>query len=135
MLQTVHEELKIIHRDVKPENIFLSRNQNNLEILLIDWSSAVTENLKCAYAGTPLYGEKIDRCRKHVPLQALDLRCFVRTAFALSKQCIPDADNNHDDADKYWLSIASACPQFARAMALADACDCDGLESFCNNIW
>ena len=135
VLLRVHREMNIIHRDIKPENMFLSHNGSNYDLILSDWSSAVKENKECSYVGTPLYGEKPYENRMHIPSRCLDLRCFVRTAFALSKQCIPAVENTHEEATTYWTNISSDYPQFAHAMTLASDCDYDGLSDAFNKIW
>jgi serine/threonine protein kinase len=85
VLEFAHQN-NIVHRDVKPENIFLDRTDHS-KITLNDWSSAAKIGVNCPYQGTPLYGEKF--CQSHIPSPELDLRCFVKTAFTLSKQRPP----------------------------------------------
>jgi serine/threonine protein kinase len=54
VLESAHE-MEIVHRDVKPENIYLnSRN----EIILSDWGSSAPLRICSTYEGTPLYGEQ-----------------------------------------------------------------------------
>jgi serine/threonine protein kinase len=84
-LEFAHQN-NIVHRDVKPENIFLDQTDHS-KIILNDWSSAARIGVMSPYQGTPLYGERF--CHSHIPSPELDLRCFVKTAFTLSTQRPP----------------------------------------------
>jgi serine/threonine protein kinase len=107
VLSYAHEK-EIIHRDVKPDNIFLAGDTNT--IFLNDWSSAATCGRECDYHGTPLYGEK--KVERHVPTKELDLCSLVKTAFSMMKQISPPPHRHWDDIQAYWGQVSRDFPQF-----------------------
>ena len=85
----------IIHRDVKPENIFMA---NEDLLILNDWSSAyqipesgVAESIP--WVGTRFYSSSvISATGQHVPRKQDDLISLVRTALVVyCNQIPPDA--------------------------------------------
>lgn len=132
-LQTAHQ-LNIIHRDVKPDNLYLNRMDNN-EIILNDWSSSVEKGFTYPYEGTPLYGDPPELDGTHIPSVALDLRSFVRTAFSLSKQRIPLVENTHPTAQQYWAQVEKDYPQFQNAMTAASSENYRTLETLLLTQW
>ncbi len=85
VLEFAHN-MNIIHRDVKPNNIFLDKSKN--KIILNDWGSAVNFGEIYPYQGTPLYGEKNDGT--HRPTKSLDLCSLVKAAFSINLQKFPN---------------------------------------------
>lgn len=124
----------LIHRDIKPDNIFLDSN-NSTRIILSDWSSAAPTGVETSYVGTPLFGDPPGLFNRHVPTPSLDLRSLVRTAFCLSKQRLPPVDNNHTEAAQYWREIASNYSQFKRALDLASEANYDELAILLGTLW
>ena len=105
-----------IHRDIKPANILLDR-EDARRIILNDWSSAVrSSRTACPYVGTRLFGDRPDGNDMHTPNASLDLRGLVRTAFCLSKQRLPAAEDDFDAAQRYWDGVARDYAPFSRAM-------------------
>lgn len=122
VLEFVHN-LNIVHRDVKPENIFLSKNDHT-EIILNDWGSAVRldalENGECDYEGTPLYGEQCRDGIKQVPTKKLDLRCLVKTVFTIKQQKYPRLKKTWGEIEAYWVNVANTYPQFLNVLNCAE---------------
>jgi serine/threonine protein kinase len=141
VLQFAHN-LNIVHRDVKPENIFLNRNNLN-EIILNDWGSAVRLDLlendgECDYEGTPLYGEEQPRYHgrmKQVPTKKLDLRCLVKTAFTIKQQKYPRSKMTWGEIEAYWGTVSRKSPHFQNVLNFAENEDYDALRNFFQGIW
>lgn len=137
VLQIAHA-LQIIHRDVKPENIFLN-NSNPQHIILIDWGSAVRlDNLvdgECIYQGTPLYGEECIHGVNQKPTKNLDLCCLVKTVFTIKQQKYPRCDLDRDGIQNYWNGVALDFPKFQTLLDVASTEDYSGLENSLENYF
>lgn len=119
VVQMAHN-LNWIHRDIKPDNIYLVRADPS-RIVLNDWSSAVPANVECDYVGTRLFGDGPGANKKHTPDQRLDLRSLVKTAFCLSKQRMPTVEDDDEAVQQYWTLVERQSPLFLKAMNFADA--------------
>jgi serine/threonine protein kinase len=135
VLQQVHE-LGWVHRDVKPDNIYVDR-RNNENIILSDWSSAAKINIDCKWTGTTLFCEFLPFIYFHRPRGSDDLRSFVRTVFCLTKQKYPSIKNKSDPSEvlQYWKSVENAYKGFGEAMKLASNEDYDALREVFLNKW
>ncbi len=136
VVQMAHN-LKLIHRDIKPDNIYLVSTDTS-RIVLNDWSSAAPANVECDYVGTRLFGDRPGPDNKHTPDQRLDLRSLVKTAFCLSKQRMPPVEDNEEAVQQYWNGVKLQYPQFQRAMDFADAgtpSSYSDLAELFANIW
>jgi len=137
VLRIAHS-LQIIHRDVKPENIFLN-NSNPQQIILNDWGSAVRlDNLvngECIYQGTPLYGEECIHGVNQKPTKSLDLCCFVKTIFTIKQQKYPRCDLDRDGIQNYWKGVARDFPNFQTLLDVASAEDYFSLENYFRDMW
>lgn len=129
LLQVVQKahDLNWIHRDIKPDNIYLD-NQNTSRIILNDWSSAVPAGFECDYVGTRLFADGPNALNKHTPDNRLDLRSLVKTVFCLLKQRIPSVEDNEVAVREYWDKVTLQFPLFRKAMDLADAGTADTYE-------
>jgi serine/threonine protein kinase len=108
-----------IHRDIKPDNIFLNSNDKTM-IILNDWSSAVRrDTAESEYVGTCLYGDGPTRLNFHSPTPQLDLKCFLKTVFCLIKQR-QHMVKNQQEAIQYWENVETIYPRFKYAMELAE---------------
>ena len=90
VLKVAHEN-NIIHRDVKPDNIFI--NPNGGGIVLNDWGSSCDVNIDTPFVGSLpycLYDMPVDG--RHVPTPDLDLVALVRTVFCMMTCRYPPID-------------------------------------------
>jgi serine/threonine protein kinase len=120
-------EINWIHRDIKPDNIYIAQNDNT-RIVLNDWSSASKKGVLCDFVGTWLFGDQPDINNQHKPEPCTDLRSLVRTVYCLSKQRMPLVNENAV-VEEYWKNVEDMHPLFKRAMRLADAVDYKDLET------
>lgn len=138
LLQVVEQVHRLgwIHRDIKPDNIYLDHRHTAI-IVLNDWSSAARTGIECAYVGTPLFGDRPhQRGRTHIPDARLDLRSLVKTALCMSKQFLPNVEDDDDAAiQQYWTRIQQQFPTFQRALALADAIQYEALRDALAAVW
>jgi len=130
----VAHELGWIHRDIKPDNIYLDQNDSS-RIVLNDWSSAAKQGEECRYVGTSLFGDTPGASGRHTPEPRLDLRALVRTAYCLCRQRLPYVEDKHEAIEEYWAKIAADRPIFSKALEFADAIDYKGLEELFGNVW
>jgi serine/threonine protein kinase len=129
--------LKIIHRDVKPENIFLDRKDLN-RIILNDWGSAVTisdGNDNFPYEGTPLYGRQCIKEQAQVATEALDLHCLVKTLYQIKQQRYPGCGSEWGEIQEYWISVARKFPTFQTLLNCADAGNATELRRYLEGMW
>lgn len=72
-------KLGVIHRDIKPDNIFMKDG----EIYLNDWSSAIqiAASSNAHYVGTPAYYAKDNNNSNYVPMPKHDNIAIVKTAY------------------------------------------------------
>lgn len=110
----------IIHRDVKPDNIFLDRDMKS-RIILNDWGSSVKEGLECKWIGTPVYSsERPDENGNHVPKKLYDLVSLVRTVYVISKQVYPKVEYGERDCESFWTAVKNRSTAFARMLEYAE---------------
>jgi serine/threonine protein kinase len=133
VIEHVHS-LGWIHRDIKPANTYLDQRDNS-RIVLNDWSSAARANVECDFVGTRLFCDEPGGSRKHTPEPRLDLRCFVRTAFCLSKQRLPPVDDTPTAVQNHWNRVGEEYPQFSQAMDLANAVNYKQLADLFHKAW
>lgn len=133
VLKQVHS-INIIHRDVKPDNIYFDSNNPN-RIILNDWSSAANSGIACPYQGTPFFGEP--KVEFHIPTIQLDLKCLMKTIFFISHQKnYPNIDFNDSVAiTSYWDGLKNDYPQFSTAMNVAESGNYVELENILNLMW
>lgn len=133
VLYQVHS-INLIHRDVKPDNIYFDSNNPN-RIILSDWSSTANSGIACPYQGTPFFGEP--KVEFHFPTIQLDLKCLVKTIFFISHQKnYPNIDfNNYVAITSYWDGLKNDYPQFATAMNIAESGNYVELENILNLMW
>ena len=133
VLNKVHS-INLIHRDVKPDNIYFDSNNPN-RIILNDWSSAANSGIACRYQGTPFFGEP--KVESHTPTIQLDLKCLVKTIFFISHQKnYPNIDfNNYAAITNYWDGLKIGYPQFATVMNVAEIGNYQELENILNLMW
>ena len=124
VLKNAHQ-LKICHRDVKPENIFKDSEGN---IILNDWGSAAIIGKYVLWAGT-LWFYNQPETEKHYPQPADDLIALVRTAFLMHSMIFPP-DWSRDRIEH----ILSSSSLWSRALKFAESCDYDELRDFFNNL-
>lgn len=125
VLEHVHDRLGYVHRDVKPDNIYLD-SADPRKIILSDWSSACEAGATCLYHGTPLFGE--ENVFYHTPSFPLDLCSLVKTAFSLFKQTWPPPLSEWSEIQAYWKRVSGDFPGFAKAMKHADRGDYNKLR-------
>jgi serine/threonine protein kinase len=128
---------EIIHRDVKPENILLDRNDLN-RIILNDWGSAVTisdANNHFPYQGTPLYGEQCIKGQAQVPTKALDLHCLVKTLYQIKQQRYPGCGSEWGEIQAYWKFVARNFPTFQTLLDCADHGNATELRRYFEGMW
>jgi serine/threonine protein kinase len=134
VLSFAHEKLYLIHRDVKPENIFLNKNNPN-QIILSDWGSAAQEGLPCPYQGTPIYGPRENRRQLQIPTKHLDLHCLVKTVYMIKQQRYPPSESEWPEIERYWSRVARMFPNFRSILNLADEGNSAGLRSYFEGMW
>mmetsp|Transcript_5496 Transcript_5496/g.5637 ORF Transcript_5496/g.5637 Transcript_5496/m.5637 type:complete len:600 (+) Transcript_5496:989-2788(+) len=134
VLHQAHENYNIIHRDVKPENIFLNKNNLN-QIILNDWGSATQANVLCPYQGTPLYGEQHIEGQFQLPTRQLDLHCLVKTVYTIKQQKYPLCRTDWASIAAYWEDVAIAFPTFQTLLDCADGCNYEELRRNFEGIW
>jgi serine/threonine protein kinase len=134
VLSFAHEKLHLIHRDVKPENIFLSRN-NPDQIILNDWGSAAPEGVPCPYQGTPIYGPRHNQEQHQIPTKQLDLHCLVKTVYTIKQQRYPPSETTWPKIENYWSRVARMFRKFQTILNLADEGKSDELRSYFSEMW
>jgi len=130
-LQHAHER-QLVHRDVKPDNIYIDR-ANHSRIILNDWSSAVPINVEYQWVGTKLFSDAPSANSSHTLTVATDLRSLVRTVYCLVRQHMPLCDD--DGALQFWQRVSNTHPVFVQAMEFADNADYTGLRGLFGNVW
>jgi len=140
VLEHVHG-LGIIHRDVKPENIYLNANDTS-QVILNDWGSCVMtpqptdfQADPCFFQGTPLYGEQHIRGQMQVPTKRLDLCSLVKTVFVIKQQKIPPCGTEWSDITNYWISVSRDFPEFQTVFTEAESLNYDALRRFFGALW
>ncbi|CAG8682814.1 21051_t:CDS:2 [Dentiscutata erythropus] len=141
LLKRIHE-LKIYHRDVRPENILLDTNNDTL--ILADWGSSIQyQGGKVAYEGTITFASPNILNKKfgfYVPKASDDLHSFVRTVYTLRNPSkIPtNSDENLELKAKvireYWndmLDVKLCGPLWTEMVNAAENEDYKTLEKCC----
>ena len=121
LLQLVHTEMNLVHRDLKPDNIVV----RNGEIYLLDWGTATKANKITSYAGTPGFRVSrpvhTDRGMSHKPSPADDLLQLARAAYCMLFDIPPpsvdvcptldaeDEEWNNRFNSSIWIRIVSVC--------------------------
>lgn len=101
VVEYVHKTIHLVHRDIKPDNIFLSRDEQN--ILLNDWGSASTCGEEVPYQGTYGFSDRPSSplgALFHVPAFKDDLVAVVRSAFLMLFD-EPAPIKSHD-VEEFW---------------------------------
>jgi serine/threonine protein kinase len=131
----VHQKFRLIHRDVKPENIFLNKVNPN-QIILSDWGSAALENHPCPYQGTPMYGPQIQGNKQlQFPTKELDLHCLVKTVYMIKQRRYPPGESEWTKIEAYWSEIANMFPNFATVLDSADEGAYEELRGYFEKMW
>jgi serine/threonine protein kinase len=131
VLEHVHKN-EIVHRDVKPDNIYFDRNDLD-RIILSDWSSAAKLGQRCGFVGTRLFADRPDDGGSHIPNAQSDLRALVKTVFCLVRQKVP-LMNDWDDVERHWAAVSVAFPAFKTALEFASDCDYSSLRNYFESI-
>lgn len=120
--------LGIVHRDVKPQNIFLTTDSDTDDcIMLNDWGSSCLRDSQQTFVGTYGYcdpraqGQVLGRCTADA-----DLRGLVRTAFVMYTGLAPPHDRKF--AEEFWAGWFIDGTIWWRAMDCADRLDYDELR-------
>lgn len=100
-----------IHRDFKPNNVFVDQ-MNLSRIVINDWRSAARTDEACPFAGTVLlFADRPNAYNYHVPTAALDLRCLVRTMFCVTKQRLPWVEKvDWETLEAFWTEVEQSFP-------------------------
>jgi serine/threonine protein kinase len=103
ILQWLHEQCGICHRDIKPNDIFIRSEAGRKEIYLNDFGSAVTLGSKVPWEGTIGYYEKPSEYL-HVPDRKDDLIALAKSAYLmLYNEVIDFSDMESGQAwDMFW---------------------------------
>ena len=127
----VHKTINFVHRDIKPDNILLSPDKQN--IILSDWGSASDCGLEVPYQGTYGFYEKPTSWnRVHVPTFKDDLVAFVRSAFLMLFN--DAAPGKNEDLEKFWTSRLTNVQFWRDAVSASNSGDHDSLKELFK-IW
>jgi serine/threonine protein kinase len=112
----------LCHRDLKPDNLFLVRDEEGkLQLLVSDWGAAVFQDFdhpkEFPWIGTRAYSSPpVSISGSHSPTRATDLTLLIRTAFVLVTVIKPPSK----DSEKHWGRVTAQGTFWGHLLSLAE---------------
>ncbi len=123
LLEVIHTQLHVVHRDIKPQNIF--KRQNDGGIFLNDWGSAVLiqSGVLVDWEGTTLFYNRPDN-GQHVPSPMDDLIALARAAYLMIYNDMYSGDiHNKQEIQVFWESTFRRTEIWSTILLESRACN------------
>ncbi len=121
LLEVIHTQLHIVHRDIKPQNMF--KRQNDGKIFLNDWGSAVSiqSGALVNWEGTTLFYNRPDQ---HVPSPTDDLIALARASYLMIYNDMYSGDiYNKQEIQVFWENTFRRTEIWSHILQESRACN------------